>query len=42
MSQTIIQKCNECGQTFDEWACDYCYTKSVLQSVGGVNYATIR
>ncbi len=42
MSQAITQKCNECGQPFNEWACDYCYTKYVLKSVGGINNAKIR
>ena len=40
MSQTINQKCNNCGYTFEEWSCDHCYSKSVLKSGGG-NYATI-
>jgi hypothetical protein len=39
MIQVMVRKCNDCGKTFQEWACDYCYTKSVLKSNGEINYA---
>ncbi|AJW70675.1 hypothetical protein NADRNF5_0983 [Nitrosopumilus adriaticus] len=30
MSLESIQKSNKCGKEFQEWSCDFCYSKSVL------------
>jgi hypothetical protein len=30
MSEITFQKCNDCGKAFEEWSCDFCYTKNVI------------
>ena len=31
MSNKItIQKCDSCGNEFQEWSCDFCYAKNVI------------
>jgi len=34
MNMISVQQCNECGKKFQEWSCDYCYTKSIIQRIG--------
>jgi len=33
MSVILLQKCNECGKEFQEWSCDYCYTKFIIKKM---------
>ena len=30
MSLISIFKCKTCGKEFEDWSCDFCYTKTVL------------
>lgn len=32
MTMISVQKCNDCGNNFTEWSCDFCYLKSVLSN----------
>lgn len=33
MKMISVQKCNNCGNNFTEWSCDFCYLKSVLSNI---------
>ena len=33
MNKTKNQKCDSCGKEFQEWSCDFCYTKNVIELV---------
>lgn len=34
MRLKTIFKCKNCGNGFEDWSCDFCYTKSVFMKVG--------
>ncbi|MHA7647789.1 hypothetical protein [Nitrosopumilus sp. S4] len=42
MNQQLAQSCASCGNEFYEWACDYCYGKSVMRKIGEEKIAQIR
>lgn len=29
----VILHCNSCGSDYYDWACDYCYTQSVITKI---------
>ena len=35
MNMISVQQCNECGKEFQEWSCDYCYTKIMIKKMEG-------
>jgi len=34
MSLISAQKCINCDKEYEDWSCDYCYTKYVIKRVG--------
>jgi len=33
MNMVSVQKFNESGKEFQEWSCDYCYTKFIIKKM---------
>jgi len=31
MNMISLLRFNQCGKKFQEWSCDYCYTKSIIK-----------
>ncbi|WP_420546290.1 hypothetical protein [Nitrosopumilus sp.] len=42
MNSILIQKCHDCGKKFQDWGCDHCYTRSVIEKSGVGDYDKTR